>query len=108
MARKPMVTRTIQSTHATVLCMDLYHAEPCNVDVILPRTYKDNKSVLKAAEAKLNSDTLRAVMVVAVEVEEKLYGMTEEDFIAHATILPARASLKPPADEIPPQPIANE
>ena len=38
MARQPMVTRTIQTTHATVLCLNIPDAEPFNQTVVLPRT----------------------------------------------------------------------
>lgn len=90
MARAPQVTRTIQTTHASVLCMDIENREPCNKDVILPRTYKDDKALLKAVKKAIETDTLKAVQVVSSNVQETLYGMSEQDFIAHATILPPR------------------
>ena len=90
MARAPQVTRTIQTTHCTVLCMDIENREPCNKDVVLPRTYKDEKSLLKAVKKVIETDNLKAVQVVDTEVMETLYGMSEQDFIAHATILPPR------------------
>ena len=46
--RKPMVTRTIKSTVATVLCLDVEKAEPFNYTVELARTYKDEKHLMKA------------------------------------------------------------
>lgn len=90
MARAPQVTRTIQTTHCTVLCMDIENREPCNRDVILPRTYKDDNAMLKAVKKVIENDTLKAVQVVASEVKETLYGMSEQDFIAHAKVLPPR------------------
>ena len=90
MARAPQVTRTIQTTHAIVLCMDIENREPCNRDVILPRTYKDDNAILKAVKKVIETDTLKAVQVVSSMVQETLYGMSEQDFIAHATILPPR------------------
>lgn len=90
MARAPQVTRTIQTTHASVLCMDIENREPCNKDVILPRTYKDDKALLKAVKKAIETDNLKAVQVVSSTVQETLYGMSEQDFIAHATILPPR------------------
>ena len=90
MAKKPMITRTIQTTEVTVLCMDIPQGEPFNKDVTLPRTYKDNTAMLKAAAAIIDTDEVKAVHVVRSEVKETLYGMTEADFIANATILPAR------------------
>ena len=90
MARAPQVTRTIQTTHCNVLCMDIENREPCNKDVVLPRTYKDEKSLLKAVKKVVETDTLKPVQVVSSMVQETLYGMSEQDFIAHATILPPR------------------
>ena len=90
MARQPMVTRTIQTTHATVLCMDIQNGEPCNRTIVLPRTYKDDETVLKAVKKVIDSDTIKAVHVVHTEVQETLYGMSEQDFISHATVLPPR------------------
>ena len=90
MARAPQVTRTIQTTHCTVLCMDTENREPVNKDVVLPRTYKDENAMLKAVKKVVETDTIKAVQVVAHKVEETLYGMSEQDFIEHATILPPR------------------
>lgn len=90
MARAPQVTRTIQTTHATVLCMDIENREPCNRDVILPRTYKDDNAILKAVKKVIETDNLKAVQVVSSNVQETLYGMSEQDFIAHASVLPPR------------------
>ena len=90
MARTPQVTRTIQTTHCTVLCMDIENREPCNRDVILPRTYKDDKDMLKAVKRAIETDTLKPVQVVSSMVQETLYGMSEQDFIAHASILTPR------------------
>lgn len=90
MARTPQVTRTIQTTHATVLCMDIENREPCNKEVILPRTYKDENAILKAVKKAIETDTLKPVQVVSHMVQETLYGMSEQDFIAHAVILPPR------------------
>ena len=92
MAKKPMITRTIQTTEATVLCMDIQQGEPFNKDVTLPRTYKDNTAMLKAAAAIIDTDEVKAVHIVRSEVKETLYGMTGADFIANAVILPARSN----------------
>lgn len=87
MARKPMVTRTITTTKVNVLCLDVESAEPFNKAVTLPRTYKDNKKLLKAIEELVNSDTVKAVHIVDKTEIETLYGMTEQDFITNATVL---------------------
>lgn len=90
MARAPMVTRTIQTTRVNVLCLNIEQGEPFNTEVVLPRTYKDEKHLLKAAEKVINSDTVKAVHIVDAKVEETLYGMSEQDFITLAKVLPPR------------------
>lgn len=87
MARKPMVTRTIVTTKVNVLCLDINSAEPFNKDVTLPRTYKDEKKLLKKVEEVVNTDEVKAVHIVDKEEVETLYGMTEQDFITNSTIL---------------------
>lgn len=93
--RKPMVTRTIQTTEATVLCIDITNSEPFNKTVTLPRTYKDEKSLMKKVASVIDNDTVKAVHVVSTEIHETLYGMTEDDFIAAAEILAPRKANDP-------------
>ena len=82
-----MVTRTIVTTKVNVLCLDINSAEPFNKVVTLPRTYKDEKKLLKKVEEVVNTDEVKAVHIVDKEELETLYGMTEQDFITNATIL---------------------
>lgn len=87
MARKPMVTRTIITTKVNVLCLDIVTAEPFNKEVILPRTYKDEKKLFKKVEEVVNTDEVKVVHIVDKSEFETLYGMTEQNFIDNATIL---------------------
>lgn len=87
MARKPMVTRTITTTKANVLCMDIQTAEPFNKVVTLPRIYKDDKTLMKKVQEVVETDTVKAVHVVDKEEVETLYGMTEQEFIQKAVVL---------------------
>ena len=85
MARKPMVTRTIVSTKATVLaCNTADGDELQNVTFIMPRTYNDDEELLKAIKKQHEKDGLVIIKVVDKVKEESLYGMDETDFIAHA------------------------
>lgn len=88
MARVPMVTRTIQTTRANVMCLDVEKGEPFNKEVILPRTYKDEKAMLKQVEKVVNTPTVKAVHIVGYNVEETRYGMTEQQFIEVAEVMP--------------------
>lgn len=87
MARKPMVTRTITTTQVNVLCLDIVAGEPFNQQVTLPRTYKEDKKLMKAIEEVVNTESVKAVHVVAKEEVETLYGMSEQDFIKNAVVL---------------------
>ena len=87
MARVPMVTRTIQTTRANVMCLDIEKEEPFNKEVILPRAYKDEKAMLKQVEKVINTDTVRAVHIVDSEVQTIRYAMTEQEFIKYANVL---------------------
>ena len=87
MARKPMVTRTITTTQVNVLCLDIVAGEPFNQQVTLPRTYKEDKKLMKAIEEVVNTENVKAVHVVAKEEVETLYGMSEQDFINNAVVL---------------------
>ena len=87
MARVPMVTRTMKTTKVNVLYMDLVKAEPCNKDLTLPRTFKDDKKLFKAVEAVINSDEIKAVQIVKKKEIDTLYGMTEQEFIETAKVL---------------------
>lgn len=94
MARVSMVTRTIIATKVNVLCLNIETAEPFNKEVTLSGTYKDEKALQKATEKAINSDTVKAVHVVDHEETETLYGMTEQEFIERAKILPPRDAKK--------------
>lgn len=99
MARVPMVTRTIESTEATVLCVNIVEGEPFNKDITVAGTYKDEKALMKAVEKLVNTDKVKAVHVVRTEVKETLYGMTVDKFIELANVLPPRDSNSTTATE---------
>lgn len=92
MARAPMVTRTITTTKANVMCVDIEVGEPFNKEVTVPRTYKDNDSLLKTVKPLIETETVKAVHIVAKTEIETLYGMSEQDFIEHASVLPERTT----------------
>ena len=84
MARKPMVTRTIQSTKVVVLCLDTEKCEPYNEVVEISRTYKDDKTLFKKVAEVIDTDIRKAVKIVSSEVIDGVYGMTETDFLKYA------------------------
>lgn len=88
--REPKVTRTIETTTATVLCVNPETKEVFEKGLTLARTYKDEKALKKAIEkATINAD-FKVVSVISTKVNKTLYGMAEDKFIANAEILPDR------------------
>ena len=85
-----LVTRTIKSTRVKLLGVNLETNEVVEYEELLPRTYKDEKAILKAIEKNSTDGTVKAVAVKNVTVEDNLYGMDEDVFIANAKILPPR------------------
>lgn len=94
MARVPMVTRTIVTTKVNVMCLDVEKGEPFNDVVTVPRTYKDNETLLKKVKPLIETDTVKAVHIVNTEEIETLYGMSEQEFIEHAKVLPPRNNIE--------------
>lgn len=90
MARERMVTRTVLATEVTALCLNIETAEPFNRDVTLSGTFKDKKALEKAAKKVIDTDTVKCVSIVDCNETETLYGMTEQQFIELANILPPR------------------
>lgn len=78
--RVPMITRTIQTTSAKVMCLDVTNGNTSIQEFKLPRTYKDDKAILKALADK-NTDTMKLVHVVESNVTGQLYGMPESKFM---------------------------
>lgn len=93
MARTPQVTRTILTTKASVLCLDLITQQPVVKEITLPRTYKDEAHLIKVIKAQIDNDAIKAVHIQSAEVVETLYGMTEQKFIELADILPPRKQI---------------
>lgn len=89
-----MVTRTITTTKANVMCLDIESGEPCNKSVVVPRTYKNDEALLKKVKEVLGTETLKPVHIVSKEEIETLYGMTEQEFILHAEVQPPRKALE--------------
>lgn len=81
MARQPMVTRTIVSTKLTVLCMDLVNRQPIEKEIVLPRTYKDDITIMKVLAKQYDSDELKVTAILSKEVNKDIYGMTEQKFL---------------------------
>ena len=95
MARERMVTRTISTTTIEVLFINIETSEVGTKHFVLGQNMvKDEKTMLNNAQAMLDTETGNAlwkcVAVKNVKEEEPLYGMTEQDFLKYAKVLPPR------------------
>ena len=98
MSKVSMVTRTVQATEATALCLNTTTVEPFNETVLLSGTFKDNKAILKAAKKLLENDEISVASIVDTRIIEKRYGMSEQDFLASAKELPPLPKKANPSD----------
>lgn len=90
MARKRMVTRTITFTTVKATVYDIAR------DEIKTDEYKLSGEVSSDVALKIitkEHEELRPLKVTEVTVHEELYGMSEEEFIKLADILPARTKV---------------
>lgn len=90
MARKPMVTRTITTTHCKVMCLDTLNNELVERVVVVPRTFKDEEKLLKVVKTIITEENIKPIHIAYTEQVEKLYGMTEQKFVETAEELPPR------------------
>lgn len=92
MARIRMVTRTVKSTVANVMCLDTQAAKVVNNVYEISGVYPDSEKLLKALQAVYETETLKLVHIASSFEEEQLYGMPENEFMLHAKKLPPRGT----------------
>lgn len=84
-----MITRTIIGTKAIVITVDTIKMTASTKEFTIGGEWSDNNKLLKALKKIYETDTLVLSSVVKAEKTEKLYGMTEELFMANAVELDA-------------------
>ena len=87
MAKKYPFTRTISKQNVIALVFDKETAEATNTNVIIYPPITDMDKLEKAVAKKIDSDTLKFIQIVDVSVDEKVYGVTMEDFMSIAVEL---------------------
>ena len=95
MARERMVTRTVGTTTIDVLVINIETAEVGTKSFVLGQNMvKDEKTMLNNAQKMLDDETgttlWKCVAIKNIKEEETLYGMTEQDFLKYAKVLPPR------------------
>lgn len=92
MPRKRVVSRTIFTTEAKVLCLDILTQTPYEKTVSIPAVFSTDQKLEEAVKKIIDTDTIKAVHVISHEVTEALYSMDESDFIKYAQKFPPRGS----------------
>lgn len=112
MGRIAMVTRTINFTEVTALTVDVIAQSTGTQVFTLSGTFADNDKLIKALKKEYELETVKIVSVISSEVQEKLYGMTEQEFMSLAKVLPPRKvygdTQEQPVEQEQEQPVEQE
>lgn len=92
MAREKMVTRTVDIALITCMVVDVTTQSVSDQTFEIVGLYPTIDKALEAVKKTAETDTYKIVMVKKVEQTERLYGMTEAEFIAYAKVLPPRGT----------------
>lgn len=87
MARQYPFTRTLKTQTVTALVFDKETAEPSNTTITLPTPIPDPAKLERTVAKILNKGSIKFIEIVDVYEDEQLYGLTAEDFMAHAVLL---------------------
>lgn len=87
MSKKFAFTRSISKQNVIALAFNKETAEPFNTFVTIAPPIADTKKLEKAVAAEVDSPTVKFIEIVDVTINEKVYGITLEDFIANAVEL---------------------
>lgn len=89
MARVKMVTRTVEQTTAEIMELNVTTAEVAVKEYTIGGKYTDDE-LLKKFKKMYETDEVKLVHIVSQKTAELLLGMSEEEFIKLAKVLPSR------------------
>ena len=84
MARAKMVTRTITATKVEAQIVTISASEITTINVTVSGEFDDTEKLLKAVKKQTETADIKVLQILTSEKVEKLYGMLETDFLAHA------------------------
>lgn len=91
MAREKMITRTIVETTARIMCLDVMSAEASINEFKIGGEWSAKPSkLLERLQEIYNTTTFKLVNIEDISEEEVLLGMSVEDFMRYAKVLPSR------------------
>ena len=90
MAKEKLITRTITTTQAEVMSVDVETADVKIKTYTIVGEFENNTAILNACKKQFETEQLKLVNVQDSTVIETLYGMPESKFIELAEKLPPR------------------
>lgn len=87
MARERSVTRTINVTTIKAITMDITTKSVETKEFSISGDTPTEETALKTAKKTYETDTLKIVAIESMTTVEKLYGMSEIDFLKYAVEL---------------------
>lgn len=90
--RKPIISRTMKVTFVKAKCYDVESDEAFEYEDEIPRTYKDEKVLLKAVKSYVETDRVKVLKILETEARSHLYAMTERTFMNNATEITGRSA----------------
>lgn len=87
MAKKYPFTRTLSSQTVTYLAFDKVKAEAYNAAIVISPVITDPDKLAKTVAKKVDNDVTKFIEIVDVDLNEKIYGLTLESFMANAVEL---------------------
>lgn len=87
MARERMITRTVEQTKVRIMALNVNTVEVNFIEATIGGVY-DTEALMKKLKKMYETEELKLVHIEQQETEEVLLGMTEEDFIKYAKVLP--------------------
>ena len=91
MARERMVTRTVEEAEVEAMYVNVSTQQVGKTTLKISATVGQGKA-LAYIQKNLQTDDMKYVAITSYNVHEYLYGMPEQEFIAHAKILPSRTT----------------
>lgn len=93
MPRVPQVSRTVTITNVCVMCVDILTQKVIEKNITLPRTFRDNRMIMKKLISTNKDENIRFVHIKSVKIEHKVYVMPEEKFIKSAECMPNKNNI---------------
>lgn len=97
MARERMVTRTINQVTVEVLALNTETCEVTKPEYVLGGEQTPD-TAMKALKKMYETATFKLVQVTNMQSKEILVGMSEQEFIKYAKVLPPRTNVESKED----------